>query len=66
MHYETITAPGSAGSPVLDRHWRVIALHHLGQLTERLNGHPGAYARPCREGIWIQSIARAVRRELGE
>jgi endonuclease G, mitochondrial len=30
LHYETDTAPGSSGSPVLNDQWEVVALHHSG------------------------------------
>ncbi|CUS03248.2 protein of unknown function [Candidatus Promineifilum breve] len=30
VHYLAITQPGSAGSPVLNRRWEVVALHHSG------------------------------------
>src|SRR5262249_17068904 len=66
VHYQTITAPGSAGSPVRDRNWNVIALHHPCGMRERLNGRPGLYPRPCREGVWIQSIAHAARNDLSD
>jgi len=30
LHYQTDTAPGSSGSPVLNDQWEVVALHHSG------------------------------------
>lgn len=30
LHYETDTAPGSSGSPVLNDQWEVVGLHHSG------------------------------------
>jgi V8-like Glu-specific endopeptidase len=31
VHYVADTLDGSSGSPVFDRHWRVVALHHSAQ-----------------------------------
>ena len=59
VHYRTPTKPGSSGSPVFNLNWNAIALHHAGTETmKRLNGEPGHYA--ANEGIWIQSIKRAI------
>jgi V8-like Glu-specific endopeptidase len=30
IHYETDTAPGSSGAPVMNDQWEVVALHHSG------------------------------------
>lgn len=30
LHYQTDTAPGSSGSPVLNDQWEIVALHHSG------------------------------------
>jgi hypothetical protein len=60
LHYRAPTEPGSAGSPVFESSaWRVIALHHAGGNLRRLNGQTGTHQ--ANEGIWIQSIAQAVR-----
>jgi endonuclease G len=40
VHYLADTLPGSSGSPVLNRHWEVIALHHSG------GAHPPQKASP--------------------
>ncbi len=37
VHYQTDTAPGSSGSPVLNDQWEVVALHHSG-VPRRENG----------------------------
>lgn len=59
VHYRTPTERGSSGSPVFDENWHLIALHHSGSKEKaRLNGDPGVYA--ANEGIWIQSIRRAM------
>jgi Trypsin-like peptidase domain len=64
LHYRTPTLGGSSGSPVFNRAWELIALHHAG-LTHmpRLNGQPGTY--PANEGIWIDRIIRQLETDLG-
>jgi V8-like Glu-specific endopeptidase len=37
IHYETDTAPGSSGAPVMNDQWEVVALHHSG-VPEMRNG----------------------------
>lgn len=61
VHYRAPTEPGSSGSPVFDPvEWEVVALHHAGgDYVRRLNGEAGTYA--ANEGVWIQSIAAALR-----
>jgi V8-like Glu-specific endopeptidase len=55
MHYRTPTEGGSAGSPVFDEEWRLIALHVAsGSRMPRLNNAGGTYAA-C-EGILIDAI----------
>ncbi|MCF5716016.1 trypsin-like peptidase domain-containing protein [Pseudomonas tremae] len=54
MHYRTPTDPGSSGSPVFNRYWQVIAVHHAGSQTcPRLSGG-GTYE--ANEGVTVQSI----------
>lgn len=54
MHYRTPTDPGSSGSPVFNKEWEVVALHHAGSQTcPRLSG-AGWYE--ANEGITLQSI----------
>ncbi|EAU54941.1 serine protease [Mariprofundus ferrooxydans] len=60
VHYRAPTEPGSSGSPVFNGNWKTIALHHMGgESIPRLNGRSGTYA--ANEGIWLQSIVRAIR-----
>jgi hypothetical protein len=60
VQYLTDTLPGSSGSPVFDRDWNVVALHHSGGwLTE-----PGSDAKATfyrNEGILIDRILEGVR-----
>ena len=60
LHYTTPTEPGSGGSPVFDRDWNLVALHHKrSDKMPRLHGQPGTYG--AGEGISIQAIVRALR-----
>ncbi len=59
LHYRTPTEGGSSGSPVFNRAWELIALHHAGlKQMPRLNGREGTY--PANEGIWIDRVAGAL------
>lgn len=56
VHYRTPTDPGSSGSPVFNKKWEVVALHHAGSQTcPRLFGQ-GSYE--ANEGITLNSIRR--------
>jgi len=59
VQYLTDTMPGSSGSPVFDRNWNVVALHHSGGwLTE-----PGSKSKKTffrNEGIHIDAIVKAL------
>ncbi len=44
--------------------WKLIALHHAGGTAmPKLHGKKGTY--PANEGLWIQTIRRAVAEHLG-
>ncbi len=69
VHYLADTQPGSSGSPVLNRYWEVIALHHSG------GAHPPQKASnnlqkvlkglyKFNEGIPIRSIMPKIERYL--
>jgi V8-like Glu-specific endopeptidase len=59
IHYRTPTVGGSSGSPVFNRDWDLIGLHHSGDSSMRkLNGKQGTYE--ANEGIWIRAIINAI------
>lgn len=59
IHYRTPTKPGSSGSPVFNRDWDLIGIHHRGSETlRRLNEKPGTYQ--ANEGVWIRSIIEMI------
>jgi len=58
MHYRTPTDPGSSGSPVFNRDWEVVALHHAGsRACPRFVGQ-GTYE--ANEGITLRAIRRGM------
>ena len=62
LHYRAPTEPGSSGSPVFNKRWAVIALHHAGDKEmPRLHGS-GVYE--ANEGIRIDQIQAALERDL--
>ena len=64
IHYHAPTEPGSSGSPVFNSQWKLIAIHHAGgNKMQKLNGKKGSY--PANEGIWIESIRKTLKLELG-
>jgi V8-like Glu-specific endopeptidase len=58
IHYRTPTKPGSSGSPVFNRDWDLIGLHHKGRVTQGLNEKPEG--TEANEGIWIRAIIEAI------
>jgi V8-like Glu-specific endopeptidase len=62
VHYRAPTEPGSSGSPVFDRRWAVIALHHSGAWDMPMLHGSGVYE--ANEGIRLDQIKAALGREL--
>ncbi|GAA3464596.1 serine protease [Saccharothrix longispora] len=59
LHYRTPTEEGSSGSPVFNRQWDLIAVHHAGGTRmARLNGRPGLY--PANEGVWFDRVRQEL------
>jgi len=58
LHYRTPTDPGNSGSPVFNRDWEVIAVHHGGSAAmPRLRGD-GSYE--ANEGIALSALRRKL------
>jgi hypothetical protein len=64
MHYRALTENGSSGSPVFNRQWRLVGLHHKGDSRmPKLNGKTGAYEAD--EGIRISAIIESLAAKSG-
>jgi hypothetical protein len=62
VHYRAPTEPGSSGSPVFDRRWKLIALHHAGSDEMPMLHRGGTYQ--ANEGIWVGRIKEAIQDQL--
>lgn len=54
LHYRTPTEGGSSGSPVFNRQWQLVGLHHAGNLSVTVPGRDGFHA--SNEGIMFTAI----------
>jgi hypothetical protein len=54
LHYRTPTEGGSSGSPVFNRSWQLVGLHHKGSLSVEIPGTEGLHA--ANEGIMFTAI----------
>lgn len=63
IHYRTPTVGGSSGSPVFNRQWELIGIHHKGSSTmPRLHNRQGVYE--ANEGIWIADIIAELEKKI--
>jgi V8-like Glu-specific endopeptidase len=56
IQYLTDTEPGSSGSPVFDRHWNVVALHHSGGWLSEPNATDPNRQYYRNEGISVDAV----------
>jgi hypothetical protein len=54
LHYRTPTKGGSSGSPVMNKNWQLIGLHHLGDRQLKLPGEERVQV--ANEGVAIMDI----------
>jgi V8-like Glu-specific endopeptidase len=64
LHYRTPTEGGSSGSPVFNRNWQLVGLHHKGSLSVEIPGVEELQA--ANEGIMFEAIAARVSRPRTE
>lgn len=63
MHYRTPTENGSSGSPVFNKQWKLVGLHHKGD--SRMPKLHGTGVYEANEGIRISAIIEALAAKLG-
>lgn len=63
IRYQTNTEAGSSGSPVFNREWRVVALHHVGGPTSHA-GEFNPQTGDFNQGIAIAAIVSNLKEQL--
>jgi hypothetical protein len=63
IRYYTNTEGGSSGSPVYNKSWRVVALHHASGPT-KIAGEFNFQANPFNQGIPIRGIVEELKKQL--
>ena len=67
VHYEADTLRGSSGSPVFNKQWDLVALHHSGVFEKDANGDyvldDGEYVYSANEGIRISKIVEFIKKQ---
>jgi V8-like Glu-specific endopeptidase len=65
LHYRTPTTGGNSGSPVFNKDWKLVGLHHSGRFDmPKLNNKEGVYE--ANEAIRIDAIKTALAKHLSE
>lgn len=64
LFYQTDTKPGSSGSPVFNKDWKVVALHHKGQTMENggLQINENGDRMGANEGILMKYILEDIKK----
>lgn len=63
LRYQTNTEGGSSGSPVFNREWRVVGLHHAGGPTS-ISGEFNLQSAQFNQGIAIANIVSCLKEQL--
>lgn len=65
LFYKTDTQEGSSGSPVFNKNWKVVALHHAGKNEHSENGgfqiNEEGEIKPSNRGILIKKIVEDLK-----
>jgi hypothetical protein len=61
VQYLTDTEPGSSGSPVFDRHWNLVAIHHSGGWIPEPGSPDTTHTYYRNQGITIDAVIAGLR-----
>jgi endonuclease G len=66
LFYETDTEVGSSGSPVFNKEWKVVALHHYGKTAEEggVQINEAGDMKAANRGILIKEILNDLAKKL--